>query len=190
MVQALVGGDIVVVLDGGCALGRLRDLHRFRTLLPEPAKLQPMQSLVLSVFSYPVILPVILPMVERLSRQAGEEGGERRRAEVKIKELESLLEAEIKEKDKLMGRVDRISAERDNLAQELKKIAQDVPPRTTVAHTTTESPTTMIAQTTMLTLTTTTVAPKNDSPNNHGSPINHGYSHNQGSPHNRGSPKF
>uniref|UniRef100_A0A1B6M186 GRIP domain-containing protein n=2 Tax=Graphocephala atropunctata TaxID=36148 RepID=A0A1B6M186_9HEMI len=64
--------------------------------------------------------------VERLSRQAGEEGGERRKAEVKIKELESMLEAEVKEKDKLMGRIERISAERDNLAQELKKIAQDV----------------------------------------------------------------
>ena len=34
------------------ALGRLRGLYRFRALLPEPAKLQLMQSLVLSVMYY------------------------------------------------------------------------------------------------------------------------------------------
>lgn len=61
-----------------------------------------------------------------MSRQAGEEGGERRRAELQIKELEDMLEGEAKEKEKLMARIERIAAERDNLAQELKKIAQDV----------------------------------------------------------------
>lgn len=69
---------------------------------------------------------IILYQVERLSRQAGEEGGERRRAELQIKELEDMLEGEAKEKEKLMARIERIAAERDNLAQELKKIAQDV----------------------------------------------------------------
>lgn len=61
-----------------------------------------------------------------MSRQAGEEGGERRKAEAHIKELEGLIECEVKEKEKLMTRIERIAAERDNLAQELKKIAQDV----------------------------------------------------------------
>lgn len=37
-----------------------------------------------------------------------------------------MLEGEAKEKEKLMARIERIAAERDNLAQELKKIAQDV----------------------------------------------------------------
>ncbi|XP_054282991.1 golgin subfamily A member 1-like [Macrosteles quadrilineatus] len=64
--------------------------------------------------------------VERLSRQAGEEGGERRKAEVKIRELEGILEYEIKEKEKVIARIERITAERDTLAQELKTIAQDV----------------------------------------------------------------
>lgn len=37
-----------------------------------------------------------------------------------------MLEGEAKEKEKLMAKIDRIAAERDNLAQELKQIAQDV----------------------------------------------------------------
>lgn len=62
----------------------------------------------------------------RLSRQAGEEGLERRRAEEMILQLQARLDEEDREKEKLIARAERISAERDNLAQELKNIAQDV----------------------------------------------------------------
>ncbi|XP_039279435.1 golgin subfamily A member 1 [Nilaparvata lugens] len=64
--------------------------------------------------------------VGRLSRQAGEEGVERRRAEQKIMELEARLEEEQKEKQKLVGKLERTASERDNLAQELKNVAQHV----------------------------------------------------------------
>lgn len=62
----------------------------------------------------------------RLSRQAGEEGAERRRAVERITELESRLEEEQNEKQKLTIRLERVIAERDNLAQELKNVAHDV----------------------------------------------------------------
>lgn len=45
---------------------------------------------------------------------------------MKIRELEGILEYEIKEKEKVIARIERITAERDTLAQELKTIAQDV----------------------------------------------------------------
>uniref|UniRef100_A0A1B6DB84 Uncharacterized protein n=1 Tax=Clastoptera arizonana TaxID=38151 RepID=A0A1B6DB84_9HEMI len=64
--------------------------------------------------------------VGRLSRQAGEEGLERRRAEEIILQLQAKLDEEDREKEKLLARLERIIAERDNLAQELKNIAQDV----------------------------------------------------------------
>ncbi|RZF43036.1 hypothetical protein LSTR_LSTR001214 [Laodelphax striatellus] len=64
--------------------------------------------------------------VGRLSRQAGEEGVERRRAEQKIVELEAKLEEEQKEKQRLVAKLERTASERDNLAQELKNVAQDV----------------------------------------------------------------
>lgn len=67
-----------------------------------------------------------LCQVGRLSRQAGEEGSERRRAEERITELEAHVDEDNKEKERLLLRLERVCAERDNLAQELKNIAQDV----------------------------------------------------------------
>lgn len=58
--------------------------------------------------------------VGRLSRQAGEEGGERRRAEARVAELEAKLEEEAKERDKLTLRASKLSDEVDSLASELK----------------------------------------------------------------------
>uniref|UniRef100_A0A224XJM3 Putative golgin subfamily protein a member 1 n=1 Tax=Panstrongylus lignarius TaxID=156445 RepID=A0A224XJM3_9HEMI len=58
--------------------------------------------------------------VGRLSRQAGEEGAERRTAEAKLAELEAKLEEELKEKHRLITRINTLTEECDTLAAELK----------------------------------------------------------------------
>uniref|UniRef100_A0A0V0G7A4 Putative golgin subfamily protein a member 1 n=1 Tax=Triatoma dimidiata TaxID=72491 RepID=A0A0V0G7A4_TRIDM len=58
--------------------------------------------------------------VGRLSRQAGEEGAERRTAEAKLAELEAKLEEEVKEKHRLITRINTLTEECDALAAELK----------------------------------------------------------------------
>ncbi|KAK9510176.1 hypothetical protein O3M35_005017 [Rhynocoris fuscipes] len=58
--------------------------------------------------------------VGRLSRQAGEEGAERRTAEAKVAELEAKLEEESKEKQRLTSRIATLTEECDSLAAELK----------------------------------------------------------------------
>nr|BAN20415.1 omega-crystallin, putative [Riptortus pedestris] len=58
--------------------------------------------------------------VGRLSRQAGEEGAERRRAEARVAELEAKLEEDAKEREKLTLRASKLSEEVDSLASELK----------------------------------------------------------------------
>ncbi|XP_014253177.1 golgin subfamily A member 1 isoform X3 [Cimex lectularius] len=58
--------------------------------------------------------------VGRLSRQAGEEGAERRLAEAKVTELETKLEEEAKEKQNLSIRVKFLTEQCNTLASELK----------------------------------------------------------------------
>uniref|UniRef100_A0A0A9VSN2 Golgin subfamily A member 1 n=2 Tax=Lygus hesperus TaxID=30085 RepID=A0A0A9VSN2_LYGHE len=58
--------------------------------------------------------------VGRLSRQAGEEGAERRLAEAKVAELEAKLEEEMKERERLNGRVVKLSEECATLSNDLK----------------------------------------------------------------------
>ncbi|BES89711.1 GRIP domain [Nesidiocoris tenuis] len=58
--------------------------------------------------------------VGRLSRQAGEEGAERRSAEAKVSELEAKLEEEVKEREVLSGRVTKLSEECATLSNDLK----------------------------------------------------------------------
>lgn len=58
--------------------------------------------------------------VGRLSRQAGEEGAERRRAESRVAELEAKLEEEAKLRDKITTKSAKLSEEVDSLASELK----------------------------------------------------------------------
>lgn len=58
--------------------------------------------------------------VGRLSRQAGEEGAERRRAESRVAELEAKLEEEAKLRDKISTKSAKLSEEVDSLASELK----------------------------------------------------------------------
>uniref|UniRef100_A0A069DYW2 Putative golgin subfamily protein a member n=1 Tax=Panstrongylus megistus TaxID=65343 RepID=A0A069DYW2_9HEMI len=58
--------------------------------------------------------------VGRLSRQAGEEGAERRTAEAKLAELEAKLEEELKEKQRLITRINTLTEQCDALAAELK----------------------------------------------------------------------
>lgn len=55
-----------------------------------------------------------------MSRQAGEEGAERRRAEAKVTELEGKLEEEVKGRDKLTLKASKLSEEVDSLTSELK----------------------------------------------------------------------
>ncbi|XP_065214132.1 golgin subfamily A member 1-like isoform X2 [Planococcus citri] len=61
--------------------------------------------------------------VGRLSRQAGEEGVERRNAEKKITQLECKLDELAKEKENLNGKLVKLVKERDNLACELKELS-------------------------------------------------------------------
>ncbi|XP_073980021.1 uncharacterized protein isoform X3 [Rhodnius prolixus] len=58
--------------------------------------------------------------VGRLSRQAGEEGAERRTAESKLADLEAKLEEEVKEKHRLTSRINALSEECRTLASDLK----------------------------------------------------------------------
>lgn len=58
--------------------------------------------------------------VGRLSRQAGEEGAERRLAEAKVVELEAKLEEEVKERERLNDRVVKLGEECASLANDLK----------------------------------------------------------------------
>uniref|UniRef100_T1HRG0 GRIP domain-containing protein n=1 Tax=Rhodnius prolixus TaxID=13249 RepID=T1HRG0_RHOPR len=62
----------------------------------------------------------ILYLVGRLSRQAGEEGAERRTAESKLADLEAKLEEEVKEKHRLTSRINALSEECRTLASDLK----------------------------------------------------------------------
>lgn len=55
-----------------------------------------------------------------MSRQAGEEGAERRRAESRVAELEAKLEEEAKLRDKISTKAAKLSEEVDSLASELK----------------------------------------------------------------------
>ncbi|XKL68712.1 hypothetical protein PGB90_006481 [Kerria lacca] len=66
-------------------------------------------------------IAILETQVGRLSRQAGEEGVERRNAEKKILELELKLEESKIEKENLMKKLDKLTKERDNLVLELKQ---------------------------------------------------------------------
>ena len=61
-----------------------------------------------------------MSQVGRLSRQAGEEGAERRSAEAKVAELEAKLEEEVKERERLNGRVLKLTEECVSLSNDLK----------------------------------------------------------------------
>ena len=64
--------------------------------------------------------------VGRLSRQAGEEGAERRNAEKKLEELETKLERSENENESLRQKLDKLTKERDSIALELKQLSTDV----------------------------------------------------------------
>lgn len=67
-------------------------------------------------------IEVLRLQVGRLSRQAGEEGAERRNAENKITQLECKLDEFAREKEILDKKLEKLAKERDSLALELKEL--------------------------------------------------------------------
>lgn len=68
---------------------------------------------------------LILQQVERLSRQAGEEGAERRKSDNLIAQLEKKLKDYELTNENLNLKLERLKTERDSLAIELKTLTAE-----------------------------------------------------------------